>query len=865
MKIFNVLFFTVLTGLLLFSRLEAQVIIYDAVEGTVGNQNFGGALGMDFEVNSDILVTDLGAFDSGSDGLFLPIMVEIWIRDGDSGIEVIASEAFDFDDGATLEGGHRFKALNNPVALEPGSYTIVATGYGEGEPNVNASGQPAANFGLSTNDAEGAITFVGGSRWGDAGAFPPNNDGGPEQRYGAGSFKVASDDEDEDEMPDAWEIANGLDPEDPEDAGRDADNDGLNNLKEFQLGLDPNSDDTDEDGAKDGFEYDNDTDPNNPDSDDDGLTDGEEFTGGTDPMDPDTDGDGFRDGFEIANDSDPNDSNSVPEIKSGPGVIVYDAVEGTVGNQNFAGALGMDFEVNSAIVVSELGAFDSGSDGLFLPIKVELWSREGDSGIEILAELDFDENDEGILEGGHRFKELNEPIILDSGSYTIVATGYGEGEPNVNASGQPAVNFGMSTNDASGAITFVGGSRWGNAGAFPPNIDGGPEQRYGAGSFKVIADDEDEDGMPDQWEEANGLDPELAEDAEEDPDNDGLSNLAEFEAGLNPKVADTDEDDVDDGTEIDNETDPLNPDTDNDGLSDGAEITAGTDPLNPDTDDDGSKDGQEVAKGTDPNDSNSFPASQFSGELAYKIEQGTVGNQNFAGALGMDFIVEETIRVFELGAFDSGSDGLSRPITVSMWSRDDLGTPEEVNDDSGIDILAQIEFTPGNEGDLRDGHRTIALEDELVLEPGAYTIVASGYGSGEPNGNIGVGADIAEKMSMTEDPIITFLGGSRYGNDAAAYPGVVDGGPENRYAAGTFAFEILASPLRFTNISYDSLQGETTLTWSSIPNRIYAIDESIDLITWEELDDSLASEGMSTSFTIDTFPGKSFFRIRLQE
>ena len=865
MKIFNVLFFTVLTGLLLFSRLEAQVIIYDAVEGTVGNQNFGGALGMDFEVNSDILVTDLGAFDSGSDGLFLPIMVEIWIRDGDSGIEVIASEAFDFDDGATLEGGHRFKALNNPVALEPGSYTIVATGYGEGEPNVNASGQPAANFGLSTNDAEGAITFVGGSRWGDAGAFPPNNDGGPEQRYGAGSFKVASDDEDEDEMPDAWEIANGLDPEDPEDAGRDADNDGLNNLKEFQLGLDPNSDDTDEDGAKDGFEYDNDTDPNNPDSDDDGLTDGEEFTGGTDPMDPDTDGDGFRDGFEIANDSDPNDSNSVPEIKSGPGVIVYDAVEGTVGNQNFAGALGMDFEVNSAIVVSELGAFDSGSDGLFLPIKVELWSREGDSGIEILAELDFDENDEGILEGGHRFKELNEPIILDSGSYTIVATGYGEGEPNVNASGQPAVNFGMSTNDASGAITFVGGSRWGNAGAFPANIDGGPEQRYGAGSFKVIADDEDEDGMPDQWEEANGLDPELAEDAEEDPDNDGLSNLAEFEAGLNPKVADTDEDDVDDGTEIDNETDPLNPDTDNDGLSDGDEITAGTDPLNPDTDDDGSKDGKEVAKGTDPNDSNSFPASQFSGELAYKIEQGTVGNQNFAGALGMDFIVEETIRVFELGAFDSGSDGLSRPITVSMWSRDDLGTPEEVNDDSGIDILAQIEFTPGNEGDLRDGHRTIALEDELVLEPGAYTIVASGYGSGEPNGNIGVGADIAEKMSMTEDPIITFLGGSRYGNDAAAYPGVVDGGPENRYAAGTFAFEILASPLRFTSISYDSLQGETTLTWSSVPNRIYAIDESIDLITWEELDDSLASEGMSTSFTIDTFPGKSFFRIRLQE
>jgi hypothetical protein len=50
-----------------------------------------------------------------------------------------------------------------------------------------------------------------------------------------------------------------------------------------------------------------------------------------------------------------------------------------------------------------------------------------------------------------------------------------------------------------------------------------------------------------------------------------------------------------------------------------------------------------------------------------------------------------------------------------------------------------------------------------------------------------------------------------------------------------------------------------------VPNRTYAIDESIDLITWDELDDSLESGGMSTSFTIDTLPGKSFFRVRLQD
>ena len=120
-------------------------------------------------------------------------------------------------------------------------------------------------------------------------------------------------------------------------------------------------------------------------------------------------------------------------------------------------------------------------------------------------------------------------------------------------------------------------------------------------------------------------------------------------------------------------------------------------------------------------------------------------------------------------------------------------------------------------------------------------------------------------MSLTEDPIITFIGGGRFGNDATAFPGTPDGGPVNRYAAGTFAFEILSSPLQFTSVSYDPEQGETTLTWSSVPKRIYAIDESFNLVDWEELDDSLESEGMSTSFTIDTFPGKSFFRVRLQE
>ncbi len=178
--------------------------------------------------------------------------------------------------------------------------------------------------------------------------------------------------------------------------------------------------------------------------------------------------------------------------------------------------------------------------------------------------------------------------------------------------------------------------------------------------------DDDDDGLPNWWEEKHFGDPTGAN-ADEDVDGDGLTNLEEFLLGTDPNKPDTDGDGLLDGDNIvvtssdarytafaaagyhftdDGPertfygeahfgTDPLDPDTDGDGLVDGDNITVtsddpryseweergiffreegdtrtflgeiahGTDPLDPDTDNDGIPDGMEVAiYGTNPLD-----------------------------------------------------------------------------------------------------------------------------------------------------------------------------------------------------------------------------------------------------------------------
>jgi len=75
------------------------------------------------------------------------------------------------------------------------------------------------------------------------------------------------------------------------------------------------------------------------------------------------------------------------------------------------------------------------------------------------------------------------------------------------------------------------------------------------------------------------------------------------------------------------------------------------------------------------------------------------------------------------------------------------------------------------------------------------------------------------------------------------------------------------APFVITGFTYDAMANSATITWNSRNNQSYAVDRSTNLTegSWEERDDSVASEGELTSYTDqDVPPGATeiYYRIR---
>ena len=427
-------------------------------------------------------------------------------------------------------------------------------------------------------------------------------------------------------------------------------------------------------------------------------------------------------------------------------------------------------------------------------------------------------------------------------------------------------------------------------------------------------DDTDDDGMPDSYEDENGLDKNV-NDAAGDPDSDLVSNLDEFINGTNPQDEDSDDDTLTDGVETntgiyvsstDTGTNPLNPDTDGDGLEDDVEDNSmafvnadspGTNPNLADTDGDGYSDSVEIFVGTDPTNGADFPLippvigywpfddeATMTADLSANANHGTVnGDAGFvAGHTGEagDFAIE----------FDGVDDSVTTAVsllnglaefTMSGWVKMDTAQPGNrtgfwgQNDaiEFGMINPTQIEYWSAQGGIMTAGGVPFGPTTEdwvhilVTNSPTERKLYLDGVesGSGASGGapastfffNIGGGG--------VQDGTGNFFLGQI--DDVAVWDVVLSTQQIADLASGEITPigpSVPPAPFEITDITVNQGDNEITLVWNSRPNRTYSVYVSSNLVNWIELNDSIESQGATTQH-IESFNvagnSRQYFRI----
>lgn len=452
-------------------------------------------------------------------------------------------------------------------------------------------------------------------------------------------------DEDGDGMPNRWEEEHGLDRTDPTDATEDADADGLNNLGEYTHGSDPSMTDSDGDTLNDGVEvHTHGTSPSSVDTDSDTMNDAFEILHGLNALDArdaneDADGDGFTNADEYHYDSDPTDAASQPQVQ----IVSFE--DGrlppgwTLPTGSNAG-WGIDSTVAQHGTHSLVSQYSSNNYYSIVEFTTEFatnslsfWTRSNNNyccsrlyvyvdGVEVLYQ------------------------------YTSSTT-WQQHQINL-AEGEHTVRIRYYRSNSS--------------------------DRLWLDNLRYVFPDDDQDGMPNGWEERFELDSNDASDAALDADADGLSNLEEFDAGSSPILTDTDGDSLNDGVEVNEHgTSPAHRDSDGDSMNDGYEVSYGLDALDAtdadeDADGDGFSNADEHTYGTLPNDASSLPVARvFSfedGQIpngwtfpngssnGWLVDntQGQSGNQSLVSQLSSGYSILEFTDTFATG-------------TLSFWTR----------------------------------------------------------------------------------------------------------------------------------------------------------------------------------------------------
>lgn len=489
-------------------------------------------------------------------------------------------------------------------------------------------------------------------------SFSLNLDGPEWWAVGIHAIQIVDADRDDDlsGIPDWFEHQHALQPASAELARADADADGLSNLAEFQAGTDPRNTDSDSDGLTDSDELRRGTNPLRADSDGDHLSDRAELAlvVPTDPTRADSDGDGFEDRAEIR----PFGAGAgsvqalpVPVYSNSPArwdwtvdnlQLVWDHRVGdldrgpwndttflalSVRNPESSNwrVLGFDLRTDGDALIHLItsdptGAFSGPDDpGSFI--------SESDYGLvpeDLAPALGFSGFGASDISDRLRFRVLAERNAANRWDVSFELRNLTRNQPVLtrrypNCSAAPTVHSGLATwtdyqdrtNRADlqlqrGLRAFISSTPLESLPAF-------------AGTR-----DSDDDGIPDAWEDAHGLDRLAPADALGDPDADGLRNRDEFLAGSDPFRPDSDGDGVRDGIEfaaLSNPADrasvppqfgtrwPTGLDLDGNGLGDLWEARYGARGLRAgdDSDADGSTNAEEALWGTDPWSAGSRP------------------------------------------------------------------------------------------------------------------------------------------------------------------------------------------------------------------------------------------------------------------
>ncbi len=260
------------------------------------------------------------------------------------------------------------------------------------------------------------------------------------------------------------------------------------------------------------------------DPDADGLTNLQEYQKGTDPKDSDTDDDGLKDGNEVARSTKPTIKDSDGDgLTDGEEVLLY----GT----------------------SPLDP-DTDHDGLW----------DGDELLQGTNPLKSDTDGDGMPDGWEVHYGYS-PLSKDDPNKDSDGDGLSDGQEafaGTNPHAADTDHDGMS--DALEARYGFDPTQF-NA-YVDSDKDGLPDKFEKAIGTNLNNGDSDGDGLADGWEFYGGLDPLNAagnNGSSGDPDGDDLTNLDEYINGTSPTKADTDGDGTNDGTEVNQGSDPLDP------------------------------------------------------------------------------------------------------------------------------------------------------------------------------------------------------------------------------------------------------------------------------------------------------------------